>query len=289
MLRLGLVAVAMFLTLSVVHAQSAAPAPQVGDSYEITLHHESARRSSDGSSGNSSGGHAFVERLIEVRGDDLELEYDLPLDATAEDRASNWQFPVRVFRPASGPLQLLNRTDLEARLERWLTAARFPRAACGSWIFTWNAFQIECDPQSVLQTIERIDLRRADIRDGAPYQDPAAREPGRLRRTDVRTDGATFVAEMPVDAEIVRRRRVESDLVVAEIMRRPLAREEAVRARAAEEISGTITVTLETDATGQVRRRIRMTQLETREPNGSIETETATETTERRPISLPPA
>lgn len=286
-MRSGAAAAAAFSIAFIAHAQPADSGPRVGDSYEIRLHHESVMQSSDGSSGNSGGGHAYVERVVAVRDDGLELEYDLPPEVSARDRDPIWQFPARVFRPSSGPIQLLNRSELEARLERWLTTASIPRTACGTWYFTWNAFQIECDPQAVVQTIETLDLQRNELRDGAPYRDPAAREAGRLRETSAGVDGATFVAEMPLDPQIVRNRRVESDLVVAAVMRTTLTREDAVRARATEEISGMITVTLEADPTGQVRRRVRVTRVETRESSGRTETETQTETTDRRVISPP--
>ena len=139
--------------------------------------------------------------MVAVREAGLEQEYDLPKEATAEDRASSWQFPVRVFKPfLRMPMQLLNGPELEARVDSWLKAGGLTRVACGHWIFTWNAFRIECDPQSVLKTLEAFDLQTDDLRDGAVYKDPEAREPAPMKRKTVGPKGAVFfVVEMAVD------------------------------------------------------------------------------------------
>jgi hypothetical protein len=264
----------------------AAPlSPQVGDAYEITTTRESAQHGSNGSSGSSHDKDTIVERVIGLRADGLELEYDLPKAATAGTGAGNWQFPARVFKSFGGPPRLLNGPELEARVDGWLKAAKLPRAACGHWIFTWNAFRIECDPQSVIKMVESLDLRSVDLRDGAPYQDTAARGPGTLARKAAGPDGAIFVAELPVDPDAVHRARAESDVVVGEIMNKPVTLEAALRDRAREIVSGTISVTFETDSAGIVRRRTKVTRVDTKAPNGQTETETVTETLERRIIS----
>jgi hypothetical protein len=215
----------------------------------------------------------------------LELEYDLPKDATAEDRARNWQFPVRVFRLPSGPMQLRNRPELEARVEGWLKAAGWTRAVCGRWIFTWNAFRIECDPQSVIKTVEALDLRSADLREGAPYQETEARGPGTLTRKEAGPNGATFAVVMEIDPDGVRRARAESDVAVGEIMQKPVTLDAALRERAKESVSGTISVIFDTDSAGNVRRRTKVTKVETKGPDGRSESQTVTETVERRPVS----
>jgi hypothetical protein len=87
---------------------------------------------------------------------------------------------------------------------------------------------------------------------------------------------------MIVDPNVVRQERTEADIVVAEIMRKPMTREEAIRVRSAEQVSGTIKITFETDAAGRPYRRTRVTELKIREPSGRTETRMATETLERR-------
>lgn len=275
-------AVIAALLLPAFAAYADPPHPQVGDVYEISREKETSQRASDGSEASSTDQDKLIERVLGVSKAGLELEYDFPKDATAEDRASTWQFPVRVLKPPSGPMQLLNRAELEARVEAWLKTAGLPRAACGQWFFTWNAFRVECDPQSVIQTLEGFDLGPDDLRDGAPYQDPIARNPASLTRKAGGPDVTTFVAEVAIDPSAVRRERAEADVVAAEILKKPLTLDAALRARSAEDISGTIIVTFDTNAAGGIRQRTRLIKLNIKEPSGRLETQTVTEVLQRR-------
>lgn len=236
------------------------------------------------SSSSSSGHETILERVAAVRQDGLELVYDLPKDATKEDRARNWQFPARVFRPDSGPTQLLNGTELQARVEAWLRSAGWSREVCGRWIFTWNAFQIECDPLSVLKTIEAYDLRSIEAREGSTFSDSMARKPGTLTRTAGGGRGATYTARLELDPAAVHRERAKSDVAVAEIMRKPVTFEAALREREREAITGTVLVTIESDVTGQVWRQTKVTTAETRKPGGAVETSKGTEVLTRQPV-----
>jgi len=92
---------------------------------------------------------------------------------------------------------------------------------------------------------------------------------------------------MPVDPDAVRRARAESDVVVGEIVKNPVSLDAALLERAREIVSGTISVTLETDPAGNVRRRTKVTKLDIKGPDGRSETRTVTETLERRLISRP--
>jgi hypothetical protein len=276
---------ALLLPASAAHAGTPLPAPQIGDTYEITLTRDSAQQGNNGSSGSTHDKDMIIERITGLRRDGLELQYDLPNTATAEERAREWQFPAEVFEPFGGPAQLLNGSELEARIDSWLKAASLSRAACGHWIFTWNAFRIECDPQSVLKTVKSYDLRSVDLHEGAAYQDSEASSPGRLARKVGGIEGETFAAEMPVDSDTVRRARAESDVVVGEIMKRPVSLEAALHEHAVEIVSGTISVVFDTDPDGKVRRRTKVTKLDIKRPDGRKETQSVTETLERRLIS----
>ena len=278
---MGMVA-ALFLPAAAAHSGALPLAPQVGDTYEITLARDSSQQGSNGSSASSHDKDTIVEQVIGLRADGLELQYDLPSTATADDRARNWQFPARVFKPFVGPAQLLNGPELEARLDGWLKAAGWSRTACGHWIFTWNAFRVECDPQSVIKTIESFDLRSVDLRDGARYQETEALGSGKLARKAAGSDGAIFAVELPIDPDAVRRARAESDVALGEIMRKPVSLDAALRERARESVSGTISVKFETDPAGNVRRRTKVTKLNITGPDGRSETLTVTETLERR-------
>jgi hypothetical protein len=281
--------VALLLAANNARGESPQSAPKVGEEYEITKSYETSQQTSDQSSGSSRGRDTILERVIRVREGGLELEYDLPKDTKAEDRARNWQFPVRVFRPSSGPMQLLNRPELEARVEGWLKAAGWTRAACGRWIFTWNAFRIECDPQSVIKTVEALDLRFSDLREGAPYREPEARGSGTLTRKAAGSNGETFAVAMEIDPDAVRRARAESDVAVGEIMQKPVTLDAALREHVKESVSGTISVTFDLDTGRNVRRPTKVTKVEIKGPDGRIESQTTTETVERHLVSAPSA
>lgn len=285
-IEVGALLVASLSTAPAARAQPTLPTP-LGEEYEITLSYETSGSDSDGGSSSTSGHDRILERVIAVGETGLQLEYDLPKDATAEERAREWRFPARILIPRGGSTQLLNPEELEARVERWLKAAKLDRSACGRWIFTWNLFQIECDPQSVLKTLHAFDLRSVVARDGAPYRVAEALAPGTLARKAAEPDGATFQATMEIDPEAVRRARAESDVVVGQFMGKPVTLEAALAERAKENVSGTISVTLETDSSGAVRRRIQVTKVETRGADGGTKSDTRTETTERRPASRP--
>jgi hypothetical protein len=278
----GIVA-ALLLPAIVVRAGASPLAPQVGDTYEITLTRDSAEKGA-GSSGESHDRDTIIERVTGVRADGLELQYELPDAATAHERAGNWQFPARVFKPSGGATQLLNGPELEARLDGWLKAAGWTRAVCGQWIFTWNSFRIECDPQSVIKTVQAFALP-SDLREGAPYQEAEASAAGKLARKATAAGGAIFTVEMPVDPDTVRHARAESDVVVGQIVKKPVSLDAALRERAKEIVSGTVSVEFETDPAGNVRRRTKVTRLDTTEPDGRSGTETVTETLERRLVS----
>jgi hypothetical protein len=268
------------------YAEPAQLKPNVGDTFEITRNIVSSQRTDDGSSsGSSSDRDTMQERVIAAREDGLELEYDLPKSATAQDRARTWQFPARVLKPLHGPLQLLNGTEMDARLDSWLKKAKLTRAACGRSYFTWNVFRIECDPQSVIQTLEQIDLAVDDLRDGVLYDSPKAPEPAPLRQKAVRSDGATFVVDLTVDPEAARLERAQSDVVVAEISGKSLTLDAALSARSAEEISGAITITFEADIAGAVYKRTTVTSLKIKSPDEKVETQIITEIIERRLVA----
>jgi hypothetical protein len=254
----------------------------VGDHYEITLTQESSSESSDESTASSSSHYAMLERVTDIRPDGLELEYSVPAADPPGSNASNWQFPARIFRPNSGPPRLVNRAEIEARLEAWLKETKLTRKACGRWIFTWTAIRIECDPQSAVEIAQTYDLGPGGLREGLAYRAPLALRPVPLSTKASGPEGSTFTAEMEIDPEAVRRRRIESDVAVGEISGKPVKRETAARNWAAGEIRGTISVTFDSDREGRIRRRTEVTKLEIRKPDGSTEKSVETEVVERK-------
>jgi hypothetical protein len=255
---------------------------RVGDKYEIFLN-VTTETSGNGSSGRSNSRYTLIEKVIALRSDGMELEFDLPEDTSLEDRAREWQFPVRVLKREGRPYELLNRQQLQDRVQSWLERWDIPKEACGSWIFTWNAFKIECDPDSVLGALESFDLRYGDLREGALYREPNALEPSRLSAEINRSGRPIYVARMNVDPDAVRRMRAEQAVVVAEILGEdPVTFETALQRLSADRISGTIVTTFETDAVGRITGRTRITEIFTVGEDGAEEREIATETIKRK-------
>jgi len=274
----------LFLSIIVSVAGASPPAPEVGDTYKITLIRETSHKSAL-SSGGSQNRTTIIERVIGLRADGLELEYDLPETTTDKERARHWQFPTQVFKPLNGPPQLLNSAELEERVDSWLKTFGVPRAACGRTIFTWNAFRIECDPQSVIKIIESYDLGAANLQDGAPYYDAAARGVGKLAKKVVEPDDVSFTAEVPVDPDVVRRTRAEADVTIGELTNKPVTLEDALRQREKQIISGTISVVFKADPAGNAHRRTKVTTIDIKGSDSESETSTTTETLERQLIS----
>jgi hypothetical protein len=279
-----LVLAPLLLLPAAILAQSCIAEPRAGDAYQITLTRDSEQGGTDGSSGSSHDQDTVIERVLAVRGDGLELEYDLPADTPKEERSSTWQFPARVFRPFNGPVQLLDRPAVQKRVDAWLKAAKLPQSACGHLIFTWNAFRIECDPDAVIKTVEAFEFPFV-IYDGEPYRESNARGPAALAKESAGRSGGTFRAKMEIDPDAVRRSRAETDVGVGEIMKRPLTLDAALAKHANEAISGTVSVDLETDAAGQIWRKRTVTVVEIKDPNGRSETQTTTATLERHPLT----
>ena len=252
-------------------AQSPDSRPQVGDTFEVKL-----ERTSEGTNGSSFTRNTLIERVVAVREDGLELVFDLP----AESRPQ-WQFPVRVFRPHDGPMHLLNGDELDKRLDAWLVAARIPRTACGRWIFTWTAFKIECDPLSALRMAEQFDLHGRGFRDGQSYAESGTLGPSPLRLTVDASGAVTFAVMLAIDPATVRQGLAERDVALGDITGNAVTLEEAGRAHADDGIAGTLSITFEMDAAGDVRRSTRTTVLETTTAEGQ-ETDTTTETIVRR-------
>ena len=273
---------AVWLTVLMIGTGCAQPAQfrvRAGDEFLIR---RTTKTMGEGSS--SFDRDTLTERIISVRDTGLELEYDLPLKADDKDREKQWQYPVRVLKSYSGSTEILNGPELESRVGRWLEKANWPRAVCGHWVFTWNAFRIDCDLASVKTTIEAFDLWPADLREGGLFRDAVAREAVPLVLKRAHAGVASFVATMAVDPAVVRRRRAESDVASAEIMKTELTLEAALRAHADEKVSGTITTVLETDSRGRLRKQTKETKLDIAGLGQRPETTTTTEEVERLPM-----
>ena len=274
-----------FLPTIAAHSEPTKRSIQIGDVYEITRTRDSSSQGSDASSGSSHDQDTVIERIEALRADGLEVIYDLPQQTTAEERQQTWQFPARVLELQEGQVQLLNVLELEKRVDAWLKWGKMSREACGHWIFTWNAFKIECDPQSVIAMVQAFDPTVRDLRNGALYRDAHALRPVPLTMKASSSEGSTFSASLEIDPQSVQRDRAAADVVIGEITRKPLTLDAALVDRARETVSGTIEVLVDTDAGGNVRRLTKITKSQMKKPDSSVQTETVTETIQRRLLS----
>jgi hypothetical protein len=261
------------LPLAALLAPSLAAAQQAGDRFQLVRTTQTEQRS-PGSMSSSTNSDALIERVVAVTPAGVELEFSLPPGSQSGD----WTFPLRVFKPQSGPLQLRNRPELETRIDAWLKNANLTRAACGHWVMTWNAFRIECDPESALRTVDAFAIGQLNLTEGAPYADAQAQRPVPLK---ARPDGKGFTAELAMDPGLIREDLAKADLAAAEINGQKLTLDAARKAHATDQVSGTIKVTI--DTAGEVRRRVRIAA-QTITRNGQAETRTTTEMIERRPV-----
>lgn len=277
------VSLALLMVASTVSG-TAATTGQAGDEYRVTFSYATSSESSDGGSSSSQGHNTYIERVLAVTADGLDLEFDLPLEAE-ENRLIEWQWPVRVHETSDGEFRLANREEMEVRRDAWLAAAEIPREACGSWYFTWNAFQVECDPDAIIPTLQDIRLRPPGFGEGETYRHPGTLEGTPLSVVAAKKQGQTLVAVFPIDADFVRKEKAESDVIVAQLMGKELTLQEALAARSAEEITGTLTVTFETDHLGRIRQRTTLAEIKTVGANGLEETSTNTQTVNRELVS----
>jgi hypothetical protein len=280
-MRLNATAIATsVLVASPVGADPAASVVRVGNTSEIRLSYRTEDRGTN-SSGSSSGRNAILERVVAVTPEGVEYEYDLPDSASEADRKKQWFFPARVFKPNSSPAKLLNSLELTTRLDQWLASANWTHEMCGRWVFTWNAFQIVCDPTKVLDAVEPFDLRATQPRDGAILSHPAALASSIIRQIASNDSGATYVADFAVNPAVIRKQRAETDVVVGQISGKAVNLQAALEDHAKKQITGTIRITFETDSAGDVLRRTTETHLETKVQDGGSETSKRTETVER--------
>lgn len=257
---------------------NAQPVERAGDTYDVRLRYETRSESSDSSRSSSQGGYHIIERVVAVHDDGIEIEFDFPPDATEQERAREWMFPARLLRRPSGAFEVLNAAEMEQRIDAWLTLGGLTREACGQWYFTWNAFKIECDPQSVIATLERYDIRPL-VGDGVAYDIPGAIGPAILRLDRQDEGGSSYTAIAELDAGFIQRERAEADAILAQMLASAgddTAVYDGFDLPAIVQVEGVLSLVIETDATGRVIGRTITTEMVTVNSDGVIEQATRT-------------
>lgn len=102
-----------------------------------------------------------------------------------------------------------------------------------------------------------------------------------LKRKASGAGGATYTAELKVDPGAVRKAQAETDVVVGEIMGKPVALEDALRAQAKTAVSGTIVISFDVDPAGNVRRKATVSKIDIKDAEGSTKSRTVTQTIDR--------
>ena len=258
--------------------------PHVGDVFIISRNVETTEEGPNNSNGSSTDHDDLVERVIRISDAGVELEYDLSKDTSKEDRARQWQFPARILRTRDGQIRLLNANQIVARAASWLRAAGLTSAACGKWYFTWDVFQITCDPQSVIGTIEGFNLGPAHLMVGSSYQETEALGPVLLR---AKGGPSILFGEGAINPEIVRRARAKSDVVAAEVLRKPISLADALKSHSREQISGSIAITFKLDANRSPQQRLDLSTITTEGPDGRKAVRSVRQSLERRLVSGP--
>ena len=248
---------------------------EVGARYQVQLKHHD-EYSSTSSSGNSNGTDTIVVRVIALRDGGQELEYALPDDATDKDRLIAWQLPARLFVAADGARTLLNRSELETRRDAFLKANGWDKQACGHWLFTWDAFKIECDPDSVFGIVDMFALQPPQLADGAAFTMSGAAGSAPMACVAAAKGEQRCAVTLNIDVDAMRGELAESDVTVGEITGKPITLADAAKARAGTLISGTLEITFEAEADGVVTRRTIKSQ--TKQTDSSGETLTSTST-----------
>lgn len=272
-----------FLSLAAISTNAvAAPSHlSVGDVFEIVRSYETEDSSTDGSTGTSGGSDRVMVRILAIDGPGTIFELDHPSDTSEQERQRDWTLPARFLRPPEGPTRLLNADELDIRLDAWLTRAYWTREQCGRWIFTWNAFKIECDPATVLAAFD--EWFPVGPIEGQTYRPPLSSEAKPLARQGEDSGMRRLQANYSIDVDQVRQLRVEQNAVVREIMgdtapMLPPDRPELDR------ISGTIAVQYELSSDGALWRRTDNIQSQTIKPDGVVETRTERRILERRRV-----
>jgi len=250
------------------------PLAQPGERYEVRRIYKTETISTTGSS-HSSGSDTILVRIVNVSSAGTEREYDLPRSAKAEERERQWQLPVRILAATDGSRHILNVPEMKARLADWLKRGKMTTASCGQWIFTWNAFKIECDPQAVLAMVDDFTIAPPVLREGLPYADAGALAPAALTR--VAND--RYAARLLVDPDAVKRDEAESAKVTAQILGPTASSMPSVR-----QASGTIEVEFKTDRESRPLTRTRTATIDVVLSDGTTERRRSVETLEMTAI-----
>lgn len=253
-------------------ANDSATAPEVTH-YEITTRYSTSSEGQD-SSGSTSGKSAYRETVRTEADGCRTRSFDLVDDPARKRPLVDWQMPI-VLRECPGAVPVLaNRDEMLARRDAFLAAIKVTTEACGRYYFTWNVFQIECDPDAAVQETLRGDLSLIPLEDGAEYNLPDTGTRVTLALApDAPAGQRIFTGTAAIDPEYLRGSAAKTIMVVAEISGQTVTREDALAQIARHQFSGESTITVFEEAaagrimttlTGEVREVDAEGEVETR-------------------------
>ena len=242
------------------------------DQYEISVRYET-RSEGNGSSGSSSGSNLYSEVAYPTQGACRTRRFDGIDDPERKRPLADWQLPVEVRECDDQPPVIVNQKEMLARLDAFLAAAKVSREACGKHYFTWNVFKIECDPETVLDTVAGINLGGIPLHDGADYEVPRTGIRVTLALVETTPDGRhTFTSSGAIDPAFLRQEAANTIMVVTEIMCEAVTREQAIAQMEDYQFSGEAKIVLVDDpATGTITQTVTS---DVREVNAIGEVET---------------
>lgn len=228
-------------------ADDSAAAPEVRH-YDTTSSY-STTSEGQGSSGSSSGKSGYREEVRTEADGCRNRSFDLVDDPERKRPLVEWQMPV-VLRECPGAAPVLaNRDEMLARRDAFLAAIKVTTEACGRYYFTWNVFQIECDPDAAVEQTLKGDLSLIPLEDGAEYNLPDTGTRVTLAlMPDAPPGQRVFTGAAAIDPAYLRDSAAKAIMVVAEVSGKTVTREEALAQIAAYQYSGESAITVVEEA-----------------------------------------
>ncbi len=253
-------------------ATTPAQATDGAEQYEIISSYSTESERPRGSS-SSSGSDEFREEVRAGADGCRTRTFDVVDDPEHKRPLEVWRMPV-VLRECPGfPQVIANCEEMEARRDAFLAAAKIPHESCGRYYFTWNVFKIECDPDTILETVANIDLGSIRLEDGAVFTLPDTSTSVTLAAVPVAPAGQRiFKGRTTIDPEVLREGAIKTIMVVAEVRGKAVTREEAMAQIVAHQFSGEAEVTLvEEPAAGRITATVHTAVREV-DVEGGVET-----------------
>ncbi|QGX38424.1 hypothetical protein [Permianibacter aggregans] len=251
--------------------------------YEV----QTESKSSEGSSGSSNSRSTIVERIIGEREEGLELEYSFPKGDVPEIEA--WKLPARVLNKPGSHIELLNKAEINARLDAFLEKHPEIRKHCGGVVFTWAAFEIHCDTNHVVDVIAGYNLYLGALSEGQLYTEPGALAPAPLKVAPSETPNQIYEVTLVLDPVLLQSEYEKSMEQAAAITGMDAIEliNSSLHLGAGEQpdFSGTRVVVLEASSDGRVEKIQRQTTIVIKGGGLFHEVRKQKESLKRRPIN----